>query len=40
MFDFMQGIHLEQSINLASKVQEQFKSNAKRSDRGVRQAGF
>lgn len=40
MFDFMQGIHLEQSINLASSIQNQFRLNAKRSDRGVRQGLF
>ena len=40
MFDFMQGIHLEQSINLASSIQNQFRLNANRSDRGVRQGLF
>ena len=40
MFDFMQSMYLEQSINLASSVQEQFRTNAKRSDRGVRQGAF
>ena len=40
MFDFMQGIHLEQSINLASSIQDQFRLNANRSDRGVRQGLF
>lgn len=40
MFDFMQGAHLEQSISLASDVQQQFKTTAKRGDRGVRQAAF
>lgn len=40
MFEFMQSIHLEQSINLASFIQEQFKTNANRVDRGVRQGLF
>lgn len=40
MFDFMQSMYLEQSINLASSVQEQFRTKAKRSDRGVRQGAF
>lgn len=40
MFDFMQSMYLEQSINLASSVQEHFRTKAKRDDRGVRQAAF
>ena len=40
MFDFMQSMYLEQSINLASSIQEQFRTNAKRDDRGVRQGAF
>ena len=40
MFEFLQDKHLEQSINLASSIQRQFKNSAKRVDRGVRQAGF
>ena len=40
MFDFMQSMYLEQSINLASSIQEQFRTKAKRSDRGVRQGAF
>ena len=40
MFEFLQDKHLEQSINLASSIQRQFKHSAKRIDRGVRQAGF
>ncbi len=40
MFEFLQDKHLEQSINLASSIQRQFKHSAQRVDRGVRQAGF
>ena len=40
MFEFMQGTNLEQSVNLASLIQNQFEGNAGRTDRGVRQAGF
>ena len=40
IFDFMQSMYLEQSINLASSIQEQFRTNAKRDDRGVRQGAF
>lgn len=40
MFAFTQGAYLEQSINLAAAVQEQFKTNCKRVDRGVRQGEF
>ncbi len=40
MFDFMQSIHLEQSINLASFIQNEFKNKANRIDRGVRQGLF
>jgi len=40
MFEFIQDKHMEQSVKLAKLVQEQFKSHAKRIDRGVHQAGF
>lgn len=40
MFEFLQDKHLEQSINLASSIQTQFRHSAQRVDRGVRQAGF
>lgn len=40
MFDIMQGTNLEHSIEIASYIQNQFTTNSKRSDRGVRQAGF
>lgn len=40
IFEFIQDKHMEQSVKLAKMVQEQFKSHAKRIDRGVHQAGF
>lgn len=39
IFEFIQNRHMEQSISLASDIQRCF-SEAKREDRGVRQAGF
>lgn len=39
IFEFMQNKHMEQSISLASEIQKCFVT-CKRSDRGVRQAGF
>ena len=39
MFEFIQNQHLEQSVILASEIQNAFTS-AKRVNRGVRQAGF
>lgn len=39
IFEFIQNRHIEQSIRLASDIQQCFAS-AKREDRGVRQAGF
>lgn len=40
MFEFMQDKNLDQSIEIASLMQNQFVKQAKRHDRGVRQAGF
>jgi len=40
MFTLMQNIFQEQSTALASKIQNQFKNNINRTDRGVKQAGF
>lgn len=40
MFTLMQNIFQEQSTGLASKIQTQYKEDLKRSDRGVKQAGF
>lgn len=39
IFEFMQNKHIEQSVSLASEIQKGF-VGFKRSDRGVRQAGF
>jgi N-acetylmuramoyl-L-alanine amidase len=36
----LQNAHLDQSLNLASKVQDQFRTRAGRKDIGVRQAGL
>jgi N-acetylmuramoyl-L-alanine amidase len=40
MFEFMQDAHSNQSIHLASLVQNHFINSCNRKDRGVRQAGF
>lgn len=40
IFELMQNIHIDQSIQLASLVQNQFKTRVGRRDRGVKQAGF
>ncbi|MBE9467625.1 MAG: N-acetylmuramoyl-L-alanine amidase [Bacteroidetes bacterium] len=40
IFSLMQNAYLEQSLSLASFVQGEIKNNAKRNDRGVKQAGF
>ncbi len=40
LFELFQNIHIDQSIKVASLVQEQFKSRVGRRDRGVKQAGF
>ena len=40
MFEMVQDEHLDQSINLAASIQNQFKTKAGRRDRGVKQAGF
>jgi len=40
MFELVQDEYLEQSVMLASEIQNQFRQNAKRIDRSVKQAGF
>ena len=40
MLDFMQNLYMNQSINFAKMLQNQFQNQANRKDRGVRQAGF
>ena len=40
IFNLFQNIYLEQSIDFASYVQNEFREKAKRRDRGVKQAGF
>ncbi|MBW6535934.1 MAG: N-acetylmuramoyl-L-alanine amidase [Mariniphaga sp.] len=40
MFELVQDEYLEQSVMLASAVQDQFRERAKRIDRSVKQAGF
>jgi N-acetylmuramoyl-L-alanine amidase len=40
IFEFMQDQFMSQSVHFASMIQQQFKSNSKRIDSGVHQAGF
>ena len=40
LFSLSQSLYQSQSLNLASKVQQQFAKKAGRHDRGVQQAGF
>jgi N-acetylmuramoyl-L-alanine amidase len=40
IFELMQNIYLDQSIEAASILQEQFETKANRHNRGVKQAGF
>jgi N-acetylmuramoyl-L-alanine amidase len=40
MFEFMQDKYIDKSIEFSSAIQKQFVSYCRRSDRGVRQAGF
>jgi len=40
MFSLMQNIYQEQSTGLASKIQTEYKEQIRRTDRGVKQAGF
>ena len=40
MFELVQDEYLEQSVELASAIQNEFRTTAKRKDRSVKQAGF
>jgi N-acetylmuramoyl-L-alanine amidase len=40
IFTLYQNAYLDQSLNMASLVQDQFRERARRHDRGVKQAGF
>lgn len=40
MFTLMQNIYQEQSTNLASMIQNQYRTRISRNDRGIKQAGF
>ncbi len=40
IFEFMSNKYMEQSLKFAGHIQSDFKNIAKRTDRGVRQAGF
>ena len=40
IFEFMQDKYMSQSVHLATLVQKEFKQTARRTDRGVHQAGF
>ena len=40
IFSLMQNVFQEQSLDLAAKIQDQFKNRAGRIDRGVKQDGF
>lgn len=40
IFSLMQNVYLDKSLTLASMVQDEFRDKAKRTDRGVKQAGF
>lgn len=40
IFSLLQNLHLEKSLQLASLVQEEMVKSTKRTDRGVRQAGY
>ncbi|MFV0398632.1 MAG: N-acetylmuramoyl-L-alanine amidase [Bacteroidales bacterium] len=40
IFEMIQNTHLENSILMAAEVQKEFRTTARRADRGVRQAGL
>lgn len=40
IFEFLQDKYMERSVNFAKGIQKEFKTTAKRADKGVHQAGF
>lgn len=40
IFSLMQNVFLDKSLSLAKQVQDEFRDRARRTDRGVKQAGF
>lgn len=40
IFEFLQDKYMERSVNFARGIQREFRTTAKRADRGVHQAGF
>lgn len=40
IFELMQDMNMEKSVDLARNIQQNFKSTAQRKDKGVHQAGF
>lgn len=40
IFEFLQDKNMEKSVKLATLIQKQFKTTARRTDKGVHQAGF
>ncbi len=40
IFSMYQNKHLEQALNLSTKIQSEYKDKARRIDKGVKQAGF
>ena len=40
IFEFLQDKNMEKSVKLATLIQKQFKTSARRIDKGVHQAGF
>ncbi len=40
LFRMYMNKHLEQALNLSAKIQNHYRENAKRQDKGVKQAGF
>ena len=40
IFEFLQDKYMSQSVSFATMIQQQFRQNARRADKGVHQAGF